>query len=106
MRATMDDPLLQEAIAAARAGERERARKLFSQLVQRSPGHEQGWLWLSGLMDDPEKIVYCLQRVLSINPESEPAREGLAWIALRSMPAEAPQAEPRPIQTRVIEKPI
>jgi hypothetical protein len=39
--------------------------------------HEQGWLWLSAVVDDEQKIA-CLNKVLSINPRNERAGAGLA----------------------------
>ncbi|GIV96483.1 MAG: hypothetical protein KatS3mg057_1140 [Herpetosiphonaceae bacterium] len=44
----MSETLLQEAIAAARAGQRALARRLLMVVVRQNPASEQGWLWLSG----------------------------------------------------------
>jgi tetratricopeptide (TPR) repeat protein len=85
--------LLQQAIAAARAGRREEARDLLVQLVEADERNEQGWLWLAGVVDDPADMRTCLQNVLDLNPANQQAQQGLAWIESRYGPP-APDAQP------------
>lgn len=70
-----------QAMAAAKAGNRPVARQLFQTLLAREPQNELGWLWLSGLLDEPAQRRDCLQRVLAINPANELARKGLDQLA-------------------------
>jgi tetratricopeptide (TPR) repeat protein len=90
--------LLQQGIAAARAGHREQARGLLMQLVEADERNEQGWLWLAGVVDDPDDMRTCLQNVLDLNPANQQARQGLAWIESRygshAPPSELPAASP------------
>lgn len=67
-------------VAAARGGQRRLAAVLLARVVQLDPQHEMGWLWLSGVLDDPKEIAFCLRSVLAINPQNERARRGLAWL--------------------------
>jgi tetratricopeptide (TPR) repeat protein len=92
------DTLLQQGIRAAQSGQREAARSLLIQVVEADERNELGWLWLSGVVDDPEDMRTCLQNVLDINPANAKARQGLAWIEQRYGPAPvaAPQPEPTP----------
>ena len=46
--------LLQAGIAAARSGQRDQARDLLMQVVELDEENVPGWLWLCGVMDDPE----------------------------------------------------
>ncbi|MBM7842721.1 tetratricopeptide repeat protein [Herpetosiphon giganteus] len=71
------DELLRSAKAAANQGQIEQARKLLSSIVQRDPNHEQAWLWLSGVVDSADKMRYCLDRVLAINPDNQLALSAL-----------------------------
>jgi hypothetical protein len=100
VRTTMSEPanprqraaqLIDEGIAAIRAGDQMRARQLLSQAVQLDPQNERGWLWLSGALPDAAQRRYCLERVLAINPQNEVAKRGLASLTSAAPPA-APSA--------------
>ncbi|HJZ48016.1 MAG TPA: tetratricopeptide repeat protein [Roseiflexaceae bacterium] len=82
--------LLQQGIAAARAGKRNEARALLMQVVEADERNEQGWLWLAGVVDDPADMRTCLQNVLDLNPANQQARQGLAWIESRYGPPPPP----------------
>src|SRR6266487_320525 len=86
--------LLQQGIAAARAGQREEARALLMRVVEADERSEQGWLWLAGVMDDPEDMRTCLENVLDLNPGNVKAQQGLAWIESRYGPRATPGAAP------------
>lgn len=72
--------LLHEGIAAAKAGERERARDLLVRVVEQDEDRPQAWLWLSGVVDDLEDREICLENVLALDPENPYARKGLALV--------------------------
>jgi hypothetical protein len=82
--------LYERGVAAARGGQRRLAAGLLSRAVQLDPRHELGWLWLSGMLDDPEAIAFCLRSVLTVNPHNERARQGLDWLEQRGQIAPAP----------------
>jgi hypothetical protein len=88
--------LYERGVAAARGGQRRVAAGLLARVVQLDPRHEQGWLWLSGVLDDPNEIAFCLRAVLALNPGNDRARQGLDWLAQRgqivAQPAPAPLA--------------
>lgn len=93
--------LLQRGIAAARAGRRSEARQLLMQVVEADDQSEQGWLWLSGVVDSPADAQVCLENVLALNPENRQARQGLEWILARtSQPKTEPPPETRPIPSQ------
>ncbi len=76
--------LYQRGVAAARGGQRRVATGLLTRSLQLDPDNEQGWLWLSGVLDDPHQIAFCLQSVLKINPANERAQKGLRWLEERN----------------------
>ena len=86
--------LLQQGIAAARAGRKAEARELLTQVVEADERSEQGWLWLSGVVEAPDDMRTCLENVLEINPDNAKAKQGLAWIAQRYGPAKPPAPAP------------
>jgi len=69
--------LLEQGIAAARAGNRAEARALLMRALEADERNEQAWLWLAGIVTDPEEMRTCLENVLHLNPENAKAREQL-----------------------------
>ncbi len=69
--------LLREAIAAAKVGKKDVARRLLTEVTASDPRNETAWLWLAGVAEDPQTGVECLQRVLKINPANDRAKVGL-----------------------------
>jgi tetratricopeptide (TPR) repeat protein len=88
------ESLLQEGIAAARAGELARARDLLTRVVQQDDTNAEAWLWLSGVVDNAEEREACLENVLALDPDNEPATQGLLKIrqAKAALEEEAPPA--------------
>jgi tetratricopeptide (TPR) repeat protein len=72
--------LFQRGVAAARAGQKRVAVGLLQRAVQLDPRHELAWLWLSGVLDEPQEVAFCLRSVLAINPANERAKAGLAYL--------------------------
>jgi hypothetical protein len=101
--------LFERGVAAARGGQRRVAAGLLARVVQLDPRHELGWLWLSGVLDDPNEIAFCLRAVLAVNPHNERARQGLAWLEQRgqiaAQPAPPAVAEPAPVSVARAEAP-
>src|SRR5437762_1944680 len=88
--------LFRRGVAAASSGQRRVAAGLLARVVQLDPRHEMGWLWLSGVLDEPNEVAFCLRSVLTVNPHNERARQGLAWLEERGKiaPQPAPAAAP------------
>jgi hypothetical protein len=77
--------MFERGVAAARGGQKRVAAVLLARAVQLDPQHEQGWLWLSGVLDAPEEVAFCLRSVLALNPANERAKKGLAWLEERRL---------------------
>lgn len=75
--------MLQEGIAAAKAGQRETARLLLTRVTEEAPESITAWLWLSGVMESPQEQAHCLQQVLAFDPEHNAAKRGLAALQPR-----------------------
>jgi hypothetical protein len=82
--------LYERGVAAARSGQRRVAAGLLARAVQLDPRHEMGWLWLSGVLEEPKEIAFCLRSVLTVNPHNERARQGLIWLEERGKIAPQP----------------
>ncbi len=95
--------MLNRAIIAAKAGRKTEARQLLEAVLDTDERNERAWLWLSGVVDSDEERIICLENVLSINPDNQPARKGLAILRarasvppLRPLPAPGPAAPAGP----------
>jgi len=77
------DQMLQEGIAAARAGDRARAKSILAAVVQTDPASEQGWLWLGLCLTTSDQRDYCFRRVLTLNPRNVEARRALDQTQVR-----------------------
>jgi hypothetical protein len=78
-REQIDEWLYDGAVALCQ-GDTDIARDLLLRVVEAEEWNEEGWLWLSGAVDDVEDKLTALRNVLTINPENEYANMGLAWI--------------------------
>src|SRR5579859_6273553 len=90
--------LVQQAVAAIKAGNKAQAKDLLTKAVELDDQNEQGWLWLSACVDTLEEQQICLENVLELNPANEKARKGLAAIAKQTgqQPAVSSSAPPAP----------
>lgn len=70
----MDD-LLQQGIAAYRAGKRDEARNFFVSFIKQNPESEHGWGWMYNTSNDDATRAYCLRQMLKINPNNKKARQ-------------------------------
>jgi tetratricopeptide (TPR) repeat protein len=91
--------LLQAGIAAAKTGQRERARGMLLRVIEHDEKNATAWLWLSGLVDDLEERQICLENVLALDPDNTLARKGLVHLqrqreASQPMPEKPPKPEP------------
>ncbi len=89
---TTANELLQQGIAAARAGQRAQARQLLVHAIQADRYNEDAWVWLAGVVDDPADMRRCLQQALRINPLNPQARQGIAWLDQRAKQAAQAQS--------------
>jgi hypothetical protein len=96
------DLVLAQGIAAARAGDRQAARRLLAEAARRDPGSELAWLWLSSVLDTTQGRSYCLQKALEINPDNKLTRRGLEALAgtraTRTMIVQAMAPEPGDVE--------
>jgi hypothetical protein len=83
--------ILEQGIAALKAGQKAEARHLLEQVVQQDKDNETAWLWLSGAVDTDSDRIHCLRETLRINPNNQHARRGLEIL-------ESKAPTPRPAQ--------
>jgi len=90
--------LLQSAVLAARAGQRQSARALFLEAAEQDPGCELAWLWLGELQERPADRIRALERALQLRPSNQRAAQRLQklremYIGLHEVASQAPQPD-------------
>ena len=87
----MTDENLINGIRAAQAGEIDLARASLIKAIQSNPASQDGWLWLGHvLLNEPERRLYCYQRVLALNPTHAEAWRALDKLSNSSVESEIP----------------
>ena len=79
------EEMLDNGIAAAKAGRLEEAQEWLVSLLQIDRYNEKGWLWLSGTADNDVDRLDCIQEVLAINPDNTFAQRGLAALQAKGV---------------------
>lgn len=91
---------LQEAVAAARAGESETAQRLLADILTKNPDEVQAWFLLSHLVESEPKQLAYLKKVISLDPTHVKAQQRLAYVQGDAALAQAkPKVAPLPISS-------
>jgi hypothetical protein len=94
---------LEMARKAAQRGDRARARELLREIAEREPNNEEVYLLFAQVAQKRDHAIYCLKRVLEINPYNEFARRALEKMQPQERaPAPAvrqPTRAPKPVST-------
>lgn len=72
-----DDKMLQEAIESIATGQFDRARDLLTRLLRADQSNPRYWLWMSSVVDTTKERIYCLQKVLHLDPGNRAAQLGM-----------------------------
>jgi hypothetical protein len=85
----MDD-LLQQGIAAYKAGKKDEARRIFIASVKQNPDNERAWGWMNNVCRTDQERIHCLRQVLRINAQNEKARQCLDQLLAPPFATELP----------------
>jgi len=85
--------LRQRGITAAKAGDKDEARRLLQQAIRLEPDSEAAWLWLASVARDAQERLFCLNKILEINPNNETALKAIESLNAPPAPA-APVVQP------------
>jgi DNA-binding response OmpR family regulator len=88
--------LLQQAITAIKAGDKEKGRQLLTQVIKADPRNEAAWLWMTEVVDRDVDQIMCLRNALKINPNNDAVKKRLAALEQSSEPPPPPQEEAAP----------
>jgi tetratricopeptide (TPR) repeat protein len=92
--------MMAEAIGAARAGDRARAREILARLLRSDSANAEYWVWMSAVVDTPRERIYCLESALDIDPTNRAALRGLVVLGARK-PEDSKRQKPKVPKRRV-----
>jgi hypothetical protein len=84
-------------VEALRAGDKRRARRLLSQVVNENPDNVAAWWFLSAAMETAEQRIECLHHVLRLRPDHAEARALLRQLERRVAHVTPPEGVERPV---------
>jgi len=90
---------LQEAIAAARAGDMARAQMLAADVVSETPNDPNGWYLLSQLVESDARRAAYLSKTLALAPDHPRARAEFAALPPALVADLSPAAMPEPLMS-------
>ncbi|MBW7846427.1 MAG: zinc ribbon domain-containing protein [Bacteroidia bacterium] len=93
---------LENGIAAAKAGNKQLAMDYLKQAITEDPRNVTAWLWVSSLVDNTERKIFCYQKVLAIDPTNKYALQGMNAISKVSTPS----AQESITQNNFVSKPV
>ena len=70
---------LSQGITALKAGNKSEAEQILKEVVQQTPQDVDAWLWLGASVSTPNETLYCLERVLELDPDNQKAQAGVQW---------------------------
>jgi len=86
MEQSTQNALLDEAIGAARGGDRTKAKDKLTRYLRYDQKNEHAWLWMSAVVESDRERIFCLNNVLKLNPNNKMAKRGLALLG--ALPAD------------------
>lgn len=98
MTMSSSEVMFEQAMQAIEEGQTARARDLFTRLLRNNQNNVTYWLWMSALVETPKEQIFCLQKVLALEPENAAAKRGLTLLG--GLSADAQQIQPVPPQPR------
>jgi hypothetical protein len=84
----MSSDTLRQAIALDRAGDKDGARALLQSILDNDPMNVRAWLWMTDVVPTDEEKKYCLEIVLSINPDNKTAQAGMKFLGAKRTEAQ------------------
>ena len=72
--------LLEQAVAAARAGNTADAQRMLAAVLKANPQNELAWMWLVRTLPNDQQRMAALEQCLKANPSSDGARRALAQL--------------------------
>ncbi len=87
--------ILRQATLAAQASDKVQARALLKGVIQQEPRNEAAWLLYAEVAEKEEHSIYCLLKVLELDPSNESAKSRLNALRHQTSPVVSRQQAPQ-----------
>jgi len=71
----MNEEKLKEAISLYKQGNKSQSAKLLGEIVRQDPNNSTAWYGLALSLDEPEKKIFCLKKVIALEPSHQKAKQ-------------------------------
>jgi hypothetical protein len=71
----MSEDKLQQAVSLYKQGKKSQAAVLLGEIVREDPKNSNAWYGLALSLDEPEKQIFCLKKVVALEPSHQKARQ-------------------------------
>jgi hypothetical protein len=88
---------MERGIAAAQAGDKATAHRIFQSLAVRHADIPDIWVWVGGTSPTLDEAEAAFERAATLDPGNEEARLGLRWASLRRQATGAPARSTGPM---------
>ena len=78
-----EETMFQEVLAAIQKGQKDRARDLLTRLLRMNQADPRYWLYMSTVVPTKKERIFCLNKVLELDPQNAHARRSLAILGVR-----------------------
>ncbi len=78
------DDMYLDGVVAAIAGKRAAAERLLRASLALEPERAKAWIWLAGIVGNPQQSIQYLEYALELSPGQPHIREGLEWARRRA----------------------
>ena len=82
------DNNLQQAITLIKSGDKKGGGQLLAEIVKKEPRNINAWLWLSSCVNSDPQRIFCLNKVLEIDPTHKIALSAISKLQQTEQPAE------------------
>lgn len=82
------DNRLQEGISLVKSGKKKEGGQILAEIVKKDPRNIDAWLWLSSCVNSNEQRIFCLKKVLEVDPNHNIARSALSKLQSPEQPSE------------------
>jgi cobalamin biosynthesis Mg chelatase CobN len=96
---------MERGIAAAQAGDKTTAHRIFQSIAVRHADIPDIWVWVGGTSPTLDEAEAAFERASMLDPNNEEARLGLRWASLRRQATGAPARSTGPMSTDYLTSP-
>ncbi|MEP0824820.1 MAG: hypothetical protein HRF40_04985, partial [Nitrososphaera sp.] len=89
----MNEDKLKQAVLLYKQGNKPQAAILLGEIVRQDPNNSNAWYGLALSLDEPDKKIFCLKKVIALEPSHQKARQLLEKLQVEQKPSPVTQAK-------------